>query len=101
MHNEDMLWVYLAPAFGGMITMIICGAIAKSWLTKNEGYQQSRAANFFLGPLLTSFGPVKRYREARAQRGESTAVATIFYVGTACWALGLIMFFVWISQNAH
>jgi hypothetical protein len=88
--NETLLWGSFVVLFGGMITMLISSAIAKHWLTANAGYQQSRAAVFFLGPILTSFGPVKTYAELRRARGMPTTVATVFWIGTAVWALGIV-----------
>lgn len=101
MRSADMIWVLLIPAFAGMITMVICGSIAKSWLEKHTGYQASRVAAFFLGPLLTSFGPVKHYTEARRARNEPTTLATVFWIATACWGLGLAGFFIWIATNVR
>jgi hypothetical protein len=99
MRSADMIWFFMGPALVGMVVMVICGAIAKSWLEKHMGYQASRAAAFFLGPLLTSFGPVKHYAEARRARNESTTLATVFWIATAFWGLGFAGFFVWIALN--
>src|SRR5689334_23287647 len=101
MRSSDMIWLFMAPVFLGMITMVICGSLAKSWLEKNTGYQASRVAAFFLGPLLTSFGPVKHYTEIRKQRGEPTTLATVFWIGTACWGLGIAGLFLWIAVSAR
>lgn len=101
MHSADMIWVFVVPLFAGMLTMVICGSIAKSWLEKNTGYQASRVAAFFLGPLLTSFGPVKSYAEIRRQRGESTTLATVFWIATAFWGLGIVGFILWLAVTVH
>ena len=97
MRDADLIWFLLGPAFAGMMTMAICGGMAKRWLEQNAGYQASRAAAFFLGPVLTSFGPVKSYAEIRRQRGESTTLATVFWIATAFWGLGIAGFFVWLA----
>ncbi len=97
MHGADLIWLFLGPALVAMVVMIICGGLAKTWLEQNAGYQPSRTAAFFLGPLLTSFGPVKMYAEIRARRSESTTLATVFWIATAFWGLGLAGFFVWLA----
>jgi hypothetical protein len=87
---NTLLYGSFVVLFGGMITMLISSMIAKSWLTANTGYQPSRAAVFFLGPILTSFGPVKTYTELRRAKAMPTTVATVFWIGTAVWGLGIV-----------
>ena len=88
--HSDLIWVAFVVLFGGMMTMIICSAIAKHWLSKTIGYEPSRVAIFFLGPVLTSFGPMRTYSEERQRRNLPTTVATVFWAGTAVWVLGIV-----------
>lgn len=88
--NDTPLIIAFVVLFAGMVTMIITSAIGKHWLTKNTGYQPSRAAAVLLGPLLTSFGPMRTYAEVRKARNLPTTLATVFWAGTAVWALGIV-----------
>jgi hypothetical protein len=99
--NETVLIVFGVILFGGMMTMVICSAIAKSWLANNTGYQPSRAAAFLLGPVITSFGPMRLYGEARRARNEPTTLASVYWAGVAAWGLGILDFFGVLFSSMH
>jgi hypothetical protein len=88
--NDTALIATFVVLGGGMMTMVICSAIAKKWLTDNTGYQASRMGTFLFGPLLTSFGPMRSYTEARRSRNLPTTVATVFWSATVVWGLGIV-----------
>lgn len=99
--NEPAMIVCCVVLFAGMITMLISSAIAKSWLTTNTGYQPSRAAAILLGPILTSFGPMRTYAEVRRARNMPTTLATVFWAGTGAWGLGIVGLIGVIASAAH
>jgi len=76
-----ILGLLLGLSFVGMLVMFISGARAKSWLSKNADPEHSR---------LRGVALVMRYAEIRAYHGESTTLATAFWIGAAIWGLGVI-----------
>jgi hypothetical protein len=99
--NDTALVVSFVVLFGGMMTMVISAAIAKKWLANNTGYQASRVAAFFFGPLLTSFGPMRLYAEERRARNLPTTLATVFWSATAVWGIGIISLIGVLSSLGH
>lgn len=99
--TEALLFGFGGLLIAGMLTMLVSSMIAKQWLTANTGFQPNRVAAFFLGPILTSFGPVRTYTELRRAKGMPTTAATVFWVGTAVWGLGIAGFFVSIAALAR
>ena len=54
------------------------------------GYQASRMGAFLFGPVLTSFGPMRSYADARRSRNLPTTVASVFWAATGVWGRGIV-----------
>lgn len=85
------MWFAIALMFGGQIIWLIAAESAKSWLSANDpAYEPPGfAARFFLGRLLTAFGPMSRYGNLRHERDESAGLTVVFWSGFALSILGL------------
>jgi hypothetical protein len=95
-----MHWVFFAVMLGGQLTWLFSAHLAEQWLRENdpEFEPPGFASRFFLGRLISSFGPMARYASMRRERNEPTTLVAAFWGGFAVSILGLILFLVFMTQ---
>lgn len=96
MDEEVIYWGCFGVAMVGALTWQGVSLGVESWLRKNDPRFRppSFLARMFVGRLFIAFPQMKSYKRLREERGESTTLVTVFWVGFIATIVGLIAFFV-------
>jgi hypothetical protein len=84
------IWVFVGAIVAGLSARMIASAVVVAWLKKKDpSYKPPGIPGYF----LMSYWPIARYSQLRRERGESTSVATVFWISGAVGLLALIGLF--------